>query len=83
MKTSLINKALIMAIKRRNPPRGVIWHTDRESRPSKATTPQNEVRGQYASYKHRDLCKRYGIIQSMSRKGNCWDNAVSESFFIL
>ncbi len=67
MKTSLVNKALIMAIKRRNPPRGVIWHTDRGS--------------QYASYKHRNLCRRYGIIQSMSRKGNCWDNAVAESFF--
>ena len=67
MKTSLVNQALIMAIKRRNPPRGVIWHTDRGS--------------QYASYKHRDLCRRYGIIQSMSRKGNCWDNAVAESFF--
>jgi len=67
MKTSLVNQALTMAIKRRNPPKGVIWHTDRGS--------------QYASYKHRDLCKKYGIVQSMSRRGNCWDNAVAESFF--
>ncbi len=79
MKTSLVNQALMMAIKRRNPPRGVIWHTDRGSRPSEATIPHEG--GQYASYKHRDLCRRYGIIQSMSRKENCWDNAVAESFF--
>ena len=67
MKTSLVNDALFMAIKRRNPTEGLIWHTDRGS--------------QYASDSHKDLLKKYGIIQSMSRKGNCWDNAVSESFF--
>jgi transposase InsO family protein len=67
MKVSLVNNALEMAIKRRKPQRGLIWHTDRGS--------------QYASYAHKDLLKEHGIIQSMSRKGNCWDNAVSESFF--
>jgi len=67
MKTSLVNDALLMAIKRRNPNKGLIWHTDRGS--------------QYASYEHKDLLKKHGIIQSMSRKGDCWDNAVSESFF--
>lgn len=67
MKVSLVNDALLMAIKRRNPSKGLIWHTDRGS--------------QYASYEHKDLLKKYGIIQSMSRKGDCWDNAVSESFF--
>lgn len=36
---------------------------------------------QYASQQFRDLLERYDCIQSMSRKGNCWDNAVSESFF--
>ena len=36
---------------------------------------------QYASDSHRDILKTYRILQSMSRKGNCWDNAVSESFF--
>ena len=56
-----------MALQHRNPPRGLIWHTDRGS--------------QYASYAHKELCQKYGIIQSMSRKGNCWDNAVAESFF--
>lgn len=67
MKTSLVNDALMMAIKRRNPSKGLIWHTDRGS--------------QYASDSHKNLLKKYGIIQSMSRKGDCWDNAVSESFF--
>lgn len=67
MKVSLVNDALNMAITNRNPPKGLIWHTDRGS--------------QYASYSHRDLVQENGIIQSMSRKGNCWDNAVAESFF--
>lgn len=67
MKASLVNEALLMAIWQRKPKRGLIWHTDRGS--------------QYASHSHRDLCKLYGIKQSMSRKANCWDNAVAESFF--
>jgi len=45
----------------------LVWHTDRGS--------------QYASDSHRAILKEHSIIQSMSRKGNCWDNAVSESFF--
>jgi transposase InsO family protein len=36
---------------------------------------------QYACQDFRTLLKRFGIEQSMSRKGNCWDNAVAESFF--
>jgi len=67
MKVSLVNDALNMAILHRNPSKGLLWHTDRGS--------------QYASYSHKDLLKKYGITQSMSRKGNCWDNAVAESFF--
>ena len=67
MKVSLVNDALNMAIQQRNPPIGLIWHTDRGS--------------QYASCSHRDLLLHHGITQSMSRKGNCWDNAVAESFF--
>lgn len=67
MKVSLVNDALNMAIKHRNPPKGLLWHTDRGS--------------QYASYSHKDLLQQHGIVQSMSRKGNCWDNAVAESFF--
>jgi putative transposase len=67
MRTSLVNDALLMAIWSRKPAKGLIWHADRGS--------------QYASDSHRELLKDHGIIQSMSRKGNCWDNAVSESFF--
>lgn len=67
MKTSLVNDALLMAVWKRKPKRGLIWHTDRGS--------------QYASNSHRDLLKIHGIKQSMSRKGDCWDNAVAESFF--
>jgi putative transposase len=67
MTTKLVNNALLMAIWKRKPPKGLIWHTDRGS--------------QYASHSHRDVLKEHGIIQSMSRKGNCWDNAVAENFF--
>ena len=67
MKVALVNDALNMALRHRTPKEGLVWHTDRGS--------------QYASYEHRDLLKQYGIIQSMSRKGNCWDNSVAESFF--
>jgi len=67
MRTKLVNDALLMAIWKRKPGKGLIWHTDRGS--------------QYASDSHRALLKEHSITQSMSRKGNCWDNAVSESFF--
>jgi putative transposase len=67
MKTKLVNDALLMALWQRKPSRGLIWHTDRGS--------------QYASSSHRFILQQHGIKQSMSRKGNCWDNAVSESFF--
>ncbi len=67
MKVSLVNDALNMAISHRKPAKGLLWHTDRGS--------------QYASYSHKDLLIKYGITHSMSRKGNCWDNAVAESFF--
>ena len=67
MKAKLVNDALLMAIWKRKPGKGLIWHTDRGS--------------QYASYSHRDLLITHGIIQSMSGKGDCWDNAVAESFF--
>jgi transposase InsO family protein len=67
MQAKLVNDALLMAIWKRKPGKGLIWHTDRGS--------------QYASDSHRALLHEHGIIQSMSRKGNCWDNAVAESFF--
>lgn len=67
MRAELVNNALLMAIFSRKPARGLIWHTDRGS--------------QYVSDSHLKIIKQHGIIQSMSRKGNCWDNAVAESFF--
>lgn len=67
MKVALVNNALSMALWKRKPGKGLIWHTDRGS--------------QYASISHRNLLKAHGIKQSMSRKGDCWDNAVAESFF--
>ena len=67
MKASLVCDALKMAIWQRKPKRGLIVHSDRGS--------------QYASHEYRKLLKQYGCVGSMSRKGNCWDNAVAESFF--
>jgi transposase InsO family protein len=67
IRAELVNNALLMAIWQRKPPKGLIWHTDRGS--------------QYASGSHREILKDHHIIQSMSRKGDCWDNAVAESFF--
>ena len=67
MKAELVNNALLMALWQRKPGAGLLWHTDRGS--------------QYASDSHLKIIKQHRIIQSMSRKGNCWDNAVAESFF--
>ena len=67
MQAKLVNDALLMAIWQRKPEKGLIWHTDRGS--------------QYCAESHRRILAQHQIIQSMSRKGNCWDNAVSESFF--
>jgi transposase InsO family protein len=63
----LVSEALHMAIKQRKPLDGLLLHSDRGS--------------QYASDSYQILLKRYGILCSMSRKGNCWDNAVMESFY--
>ena len=67
MCASLVNDALLMALWKRKPGKGLLWHSDRGS--------------QYAATSHRKPIKHFGIRQGMSRKGNCWDNAVSESFF--
>lgn len=63
----LVLDALNMAYRRRRPGKGLIHHSDRGS--------------QYASDDYGDLLKSYGMRMSMSRKGDCWDNAVMESFF--
>jgi putative transposase len=67
MRTELALDALKMAIDLRNPGPGLIYHSDRGS--------------QYASLDYRAELDRHGIVCSMSRKGDCWDNAVAESFF--
>jgi len=67
MKAQLVCDALKMAVWRRRPPAGLIVHSDRGT--------------QYASKAYRQLLKAHGFIGSMSRKGDCWDNAVVESFF--
>jgi putative transposase len=66
MAEQLVIDALTMALMRRTRPRGIIHHSDRGS--------------QYAGVAYRKLLHTYGIRCSMSRKGNCWDNAVVESF---
>jgi len=65
--SGFVVKALYQAIGRRHPGSGCIFHSDRGI--------------QYASTDCRDVLMAYGFIQSMSRKGNCYDNAVAESFF--
>jgi len=67
MRTSLVLGALQMALGRRLPRPGMLHHSDRGS--------------QYASQDYRDALEKHHIVCSMSRKGNCWDNAVVESFF--
>ena len=67
MTARLVCDALTMAIWQRRSAPGLIHHSDRGS--------------QYASHLFRKLLADYHIIGSMSRKGNCWDNSVAESFF--
>ena len=67
MKARLVTDALHMALWQRRPDAGLIMHSDRGS--------------QYASKAYRGLLKANGFVGSMSRKGDCWDNAVAESFF--
>ena len=66
-RAELVNQALAMAIGQRHPAAGLIMHTDRGS--------------QYGADSYRQLLTQHGLQPSMSRKGNCWDNAVAESFF--
>jgi len=67
MTADIVMDALTMAWFRRRPAPGLIHHSDRGS--------------QYASHPFQDKLAEYGMICSMSRKGNCWDNAPTESFF--
>jgi putative transposase len=68
MPADLVCRALKMAIGARQPLPGLLIHSDRGS--------------QYASHEYQNLLKKHGLICSMSRKGNCWDNAAMERFFL-
>lgn len=65
--TTIVLDALSMAQQRRKPPGGVVHHSDRGS--------------QYTSEVYRQALERLQAVSSMSGKGECWDNAVQESFF--
>ncbi len=67
LRADLACNALLMAIRRRQPPRGLLHHSDRG--------------GQYASEPYQAILARHGLRCSMSRRGNCLDNAPMESFF--
>lgn len=67
MATALVSRALTMAVNLRNPSPGLLHHSDRGS--------------QYASKAYQELLQQHGMVCSMSRKGNCWDNAPTERFF--
>jgi len=67
MESELVHAALENAIQDRDPPPGLVHHSDRGV--------------QYASYAYQAALAERGMVCSMSRKGNCWDNALVESFF--
>ena len=67
LRRELVMDAFKQAVLRRRPLPGLIFHSDRGI--------------QYACGDFRDLLKEHQAVQSMSGKGNCYDNAVSESFF--
>ncbi len=67
MRADLITDAFDAAIKQRSPDKNLLVHSDQGS--------------QYASYIYQDIINHHGFTCSMSRKGNCWDNAPAESFF--
>jgi len=67
LSTDLVLRAFWMAVLTRRPPKGLVFHSDRGS--------------QYTSRAFRGALERCEMVASMSRKGNCWDNAPSEAFF--
>lgn len=67
MKKGIVINALNKAVEAKHPQKELILHSDRGS--------------QYCSRYYRKLLRRYGILGSMSRKGNCYDNAMMESFW--
>lgn len=67
MTKALVMQALFRAVAARRPGKGLIHHSDRGS--------------QYCAHDYQDLLRQFGMVASMSRKGNCWDNAPMESFW--
>jgi putative transposase len=67
LESRLVEQALAMAVSRRQPAKGLLHHSDRGS--------------QYASADYQQQLAQAHMTVSMSRKGNCWDNAMTESFF--
>lgn len=67
LSTGLVCEALLQAIRLRDPQPGLLLHSDRGS--------------QYSSNEYREIMRVRGMVQSMSAKGDCWDNAPTESFF--
>jgi putative transposase len=67
MTRTLVMQALFGAVALKRPPAGLILHSDRGS--------------QYCCHDYRDLAKQFGMTMSMSRKGDCYDNAPMESFW--
>jgi putative transposase len=67
MTKNLVQESLIKAIRNRRPDKGLIHHSDRGS--------------QYCAHEFRNMLKQHGFVASMSRKGNCYDNAPMESFW--
>jgi len=64
---NLVSQSLFRAVAAKRPPQGLIHHSDRGS--------------QYCSHEYRNLLDSFGLIASMNRKGNCFDNAPMESFW--
>ena len=67
MTKALTIQALLRAVQLKPPPPGLMHHSDRGS--------------QYCAHDNRRLLDRFGFVASMSRRGNCYDNAPMESFF--
>lgn len=66
--TQLVIDALLMTLWKQKPAKGLDWHMDNGSH--------------YASVSHRAILQNHHVKRSMSRKRNCWDYAVSDSFFL-
>ena len=67
MTTPLVIQALFRAVAAKRPEKGLLHHSDRGS--------------QYCAHAYQKLLRQFGMQASMSRKGNCWDNAPMESFW--